>query len=284
MSNNKSVKSFKVVIIVLAFSVVGSLYYIFKSSDRNRNAIISLREEKSLVLKDLEKSELFLKQIVTSNKDLQAQLIIEKEKVSKLILEIRTGTLDNKSLGKVKLNASGIDAKIKLLLNQIDSYKNRIDSTNVVLKNEKNKNDTLSSDNKKLISKVNDASALYFHGLQTSFFRVKSSGKQQETNNASNIDVIKFSFMVAENKFAKTFHKEFFIQIIDPKNNILGSKEERRFGNDILTFSHIIFLNYDNKTLIGQSEIKTKDLDEGVYTINLFDKSKLLLTNTFTLQ
>ena len=183
MSNNKSVKSFKVVIIVLAFSVVGSLYYIFKSSDRNRNAIISLREEKSLVLKDLEKSELFLKQIVTSNKDLQAQLIIEKEKVSKLILEIRTGTLDNKSLGKVKLNASGIDAKIKLLLNQIDSYKNRIDSTNVVLKNEKNKNDTLSSDNKKLISKVNDASALYFHGLQTSFFRVKSSGKQQETNN-----------------------------------------------------------------------------------------------------
>ena len=284
MSTNSSAKSFKVVIFVLATAVIGSLYFIFRSSDRNRNAIISLREEKSIVLKDLEKSELFLKQIVTTNKDLESQLSVEKEKVSKLIQEMKAGTFDNKSLGKVKQNASGIDAKIKLLLSQIDSYKNRIDSTNVVLKKEKTKNDTLTNTNKKLISKVKDASTLYFHNLQTSCFKVKSSGKQIETDDSSKIDLIKFSFMIAENKFAKMFHKEFFVQIIDPKNNLLGSKEERRFGNDILTFSHIIFLNYENKTLIGQSEIKTKDLDEGVYTINLFDKSKLILTNTFTLQ
>lgn len=283
MSNIQSVKSFKVVIIVLAFTVLGCLFYVFKSSDRNRNAIISLRQEKSNVLKDLEKSELFLKQIVTTNKDLESQLFIEKEKVSKLIQEIKAGTFDNKSLGKVKQNASGIDNKIRLLLSQIDSYKNKIDSTNVVLKIVKNKNDTLTNDNKKLISKVKDASVLYFHNLQTSFFKVKSSGKQIETNSAGKVDLIKFSFMVAENKIAKTFHKEFFVQIIDSKNNILGTKEQRLFGKDILTFSHIIFLNYENKTLIGQSEIKVNDLKEGIYTINLFDKSKLVLNNTFTL-
>ncbi len=282
-SENKSVKSFKILIVVLAFTVLGSLFYIYKSSNRDRNIIISLRQEKSVVLKDLEKSELFLDQIMTTNKSLSDKLILEREKVSKLIAELKNKPVNEKNIIVYKNNANNIDNRIKILLEEINVYKNRIDSTNVVLKIEKIKNDTLVSSNKKLTKQVTDASKLYFYNLQTSYFKVRSSGKQIETDKASRADLLKVSFMIAENDFAKSFKKVYYVQIIDPKNNILGRKETRIFGNETLDYGAVVPVYYQNKTTKGEIEINVKDLESGNYKINIFDKSKLVLKSEFTL-
>lgn len=280
---NKSLKSFKIVIVVLALTVTGSLFYIYKSSERDRNTIISLRQEKSVVLKDLEKSELFLDQIMTTNKSLSDKLILEKEKVSKLIAELKNKPVTEKTITAYKQNANNIDDRIKLLLEEINVYKNKIDSTNVVLKTEKIKNDTLESSNKKLVKRVTDASKLYFYNLQTSYFKVRSSGKQIETEKASRADLLKVSFMIAENDFAKNFKKVYYVQIIDPKNNIIGRKETRFFGKETLDYGAVVPIYYQNKTTKGETEINVKDLESGNYKINIFDKSKLVLKSEFTL-
>ena len=280
---NKTLKSFKIVIVVLAFTVTGSLFYIYKSTNRDRNTIISLRQEKSVVLKDLEKSELFLDQIMTTNKSLSDKLILEKEKVSKLIAELKNKPVTEKNIIVYKQNANNIDDRIKILLQEINVYKNRIDSTNVVLKTEKVKNDTLESSNKKLAKRVIDASKLYFYNLQTSYFKVRSSGKQVETDKASRADLLKVSFMIAENDFAKNFKKVYYVQIIDPKNNIIGRKETRIFGKETLDYGAVVPIYYQNKTTKGETEINVKDLESGNYKINVFDKSKLILKSEFTL-
>lgn len=280
---NKTLKSFKIVIVVLAFTVTGSLFYIYKSTNRDRNTIISLRQEKSVVLKDLEKSELFLDQIMTTNKSLSDKLILEKEKVSKLIAELKNKPVTEKNIIVYKQNANNIDDRIKILLQEINVYKNKIDSTNVVLKTEKVKNDTLESSNKKLAKRVIDASKLYFYNLQTSYFKVRSSGKQVETDKASRADLLKVSFMIAENDFAKNFKKVYYVQIIDPKNNIIGRKETRIFGKETLDYGAVVPIYYQNKTTKGETEINVKDLESGNYKINVFDKSKLILKSEFTL-
>ncbi len=280
---NKTLKSFKIVIVVLAFTVTGSLFYIYKSTNRDRNTIISLRQEKSVVLKDLEKSELFLDQIMTTNKSLSDKLILEKEKVSKLIAELKNKPVTEKNIIVYKQNANNIDDRIKILLQEINVYKNKIDSTNVVLKTEKIKNDTLESSNKKLAKRVIDASKLYFYNLQTSYFKVRSSGKQVETDKASRADLLKVSFMIAENDFAKNFKKVYYVQIIDPKNNIIGRKETRIFGKETLDYGAVVPIYYQNKTTKGETEINVKDLESGNYKINVFDKSKLILKSEFTL-
>ncbi len=283
-NQNQSVKSFKIVVIVLAFTVLGSLFYIYKSTDNDRNTIINLRHEKSIVLKDLEKSELFLNQIMTTNKSLSEKLLLEKEKVAKLILDLKTKPVTEKIITVYKQDANNVDNRIKLLLQEIQVYKNRIDSTNVVLKIEKTKNDTLVTNNKNLTKRVTEASKLYFYNLQTNYFKVKSSGKQIETDKASRADLIKVSFMIAENDFAKSFKKVYYVQIIDPKNNILGRKETKTFGSQTLDFGAVVPVFYQNKTIKGETDINVKDLENGNYTVNVFDKAKLILTSSFILK
>ncbi|MFM9988610.1 hypothetical protein [Flavobacterium sp.] len=283
-------KSFKIIIILLAFSMLGSLFYISKLSNKSKRTIIELREEKATMLNDLEKSQLFLKQVMTSNKSLSGKLLAEQNKVQQLILDLKKKEVTEKTIVDYKQSTNDVDNRIKLLLNEINSYKNKIDSTNlvltktnVVLTKEKIKNDTLTVSNKKLAKKITDATKLYFYNLQTAFLKAKSSGKQTETDKASKINLIKVSFMIAENDLVKSTTKDFYIQIIDSKNNVLGSKNTEKFGDDTLTYSTLLKIKYENKTIKVEGEIPVTNLNEGVLFINVFDKSRLILKSAVTL-
>ncbi|MEO8234281.1 MAG: hypothetical protein ABI549_02605 [Flavobacterium sp.] len=283
-------KSFKIIIILLALSMLGSLFYISKLSSKSKRTIIELREEKANMLNDLEKSQLFLKQVITSNKSLSGKLLSEQNKVQQLIINLQKKEVTEKTIIDYKQSTSDIDNRIKSLLNEIDSYKDKIDSTNLVLNKtnvvlikEKIKNDTLVVSNKKLTKKITDATKLYFYNLQTVFLKLKSSGKQTETDKASRVNLIKISFMIAENDLSKSTTKDFYVQIIDSKSNVLGDKNIQKFGDDILTYSALLKVKYENKTIKVEGEIPVTNLNEGVLFINVFDKSKLILKSTVTL-
>jgi hypothetical protein len=290
-------KSFKIIIILLAFTMLGSLFYIYKMSSKSKKEIISLREEKENMLKDLEKSQLFLTQVMTSNKSLSSKLVSEQGKVKQLILDLNSKNITEKNIVDYKQTADDVDNRIKLLLNEISSYKNKIDSTNVVLAKtnvnltktsasltkEKTKNDTLTVSNKKLAKKITEASKLYFYDFKTNFYKSKGSGKLTETDKASKIDLIKVSFIIAENNLIKSTSKDFYIQIIDSKNNVLGGKNVEKFGKETLNYSASRKVNYKNKTIKVECEIPVTDLQDGILFINVFDKSKLILNSAVTL-
>ena len=282
-NENQTIKSFKIIIVLLTFTLIGSLFYIYKVSDRSKSMIISLREQKSIVLKDLEKSEMFLEQSMTGNTLLSKKLASEQLKIKKLIFDLKYKKMNEKTIIVYKKKADNVDDRIRLLFKEINLYKNKIDSTNVVLNNERTKIDTLTTSNKKLVTKINEASKLYFYNLQSVSFKDKGSGKFTETNKASRVDLLKISFMIAESKLVKTSNKEFYVQIIDSKNNVIGLKNVQKFGNLELTYSTALKANYENKTIKIEGGIPVSNLLEGAYFINIFDKSKLILNSTFTL-
>lgn len=282
-NENQTIKSFKIIIVLLTFTLIGSLFYIYKVSDRSKSMIISLREQKSIVLKDLEKSEMFLEQSMTGNTLLSKKLASEQLKIKKLIFDLKYKKVNEKTIIVYKKKADNVDDRIRLLFKEINLYKNKIDSTNVVLNNERTKIDTLTTSNKKLVTKINEASKLYFYNLQSVSFKDKGSGKFTETNKASRVDLLKISFMIAESKLVKTSSKEFYVQIIDSKNNVIGLKNVQKFGNLELTYSTALKANYENKTIKIEGGIPVSNLSEGAYFINIFDKSKLILNSTFTL-
>lgn len=282
--------SFKIVIILLAITMLGSFFYMYKMSGKSKESIILLREQKSKLLSDLEKSELFLDQVLTSNKSLSKKLATEQVKIKNLIQDLKKKNINEKSIVVYQKSADGVDDRVKLLLGEINSYKKKIDSTNtvlqhtnIVLKKEKTKNDTLTVSNKKLVKKITEASKLYFYDLKTASFKVRSSGKQIETDKASKADVLKISFMIAENDLVKSTTKDFFIQIIDFKNNVLGSKKTETFGKETLTYSTAIRVKYANKTVKVEEEIPVTNLEKGLFYVNVFDKTKIVLKTTFTL-
>lgn len=292
------IKSFKIVIILLAATLMGALFYIYKMSDRSKDMIVSLREQKIQILKDLEKSKLFLDQAASNNVTLAKKLKSEHQKVSTLIRELKTKDITQSDIGIYQKGVDDIDSRIKVLLSEINHYKKKIDSTNAVLAKERSKNGALQTTNKTLLKKASEvtkvsnevtklyseASKLYLYNLTTETFRLKSSGKQLETDKASRVDVIKVSFSIGENDVIKPSSKEFYIQIIDAKNNVIGAKKTIKFGNNVLDYSALLKTKYENKAVTVEELIPTSNLIEGLYTINVFDKSKLVLSSTFTLK
>ena len=290
-------KSFKIIIILLACTMIGSLFYAYKMTSKSKKEIITLREEKENMLKDLEKSQLFLTQVMTSNKSLSSKLQTEQNKVKQLISDLKSKNITEQNILDYKQTADNADNRIKTLLNEINSYKKKIDSTNVVLTQtnanlaktsanltkEKTKNDTLAVSNKKLTKKITEATKLYFYDLKTGFFKSKSADNQTETKKASKINLIKISFMIAENDLVKSTSKDFYIQIIDSKNNVLGSKNIEKFGEETLTYSASQKVKYQNKTIKVACEIPVTNLQDGILFVNVFDKSKLILNSTVTL-
>ena len=73
------------------------------------------------------------------------------------------------------------------------------------------------------------------------------------------------------------------IRIIDSKNNVLGSKNTQKFGNETLNYSASKKVKYQSKTLKIECEIPVTDLKDGILFINIFDESKLILNSAVTL-
>jgi DNA repair exonuclease SbcCD ATPase subunit len=275
---------------LLSIALLGSFFYIYKLSDRSKTAIVALRhknalfaEEKNQILKDLHKSQLVLEEALENKTSLSKELNDEKEKIKSLIAKLESSKIDKNTLITFKKGVDDADDRILNLLGQIKEYKSKIDSTTIVLKYERNAKDTLLTANKKLNSKLNDASTLSYYNLQTNTFKVKSSGKEVETTSASRVDLIKVSFYIGENKLAKADQKSFYAQIIDANNSVLGDKKTEYVAGKSLTYSSAKKIKYTTKSALVEFEVPVDNLSDGKYYINIFDKSNPILNTTFVL-
>jgi hypothetical protein len=279
---NNPNQSFKIIIILLTLVLFGSFFYIYKISDRTKSVVISLREEKLLILKDLEKSKFFLDQALSNKTTLNSQLVLEQEKVKKLIQEIQKNDVNESKILEYKKGVINVNERIYALMKELSFYKKKADSTNVILDKQKTLNDTLTNSNKLLSKKIVDASKLYYYGLETIAYKLRSSGEKVETEKARKVNLLKISFSIAENKLIETSSNILYIQIIDSKSNVIGTKKTENFGSSSLIYSFTTNVDYKNKTIKIEEEFPVENMEKGSYTVNLFDKSNLVLQTTMT--
>ena len=160
------------------------------------------------------------------------------------------------------------------------------DSTIVVLGQQKRFNDTLVVQNENLAKTVEKASKLSIMNLRTQAIKVRSSGKQIDTDKASRADQLKVCFAIAANEIAKSGNKSYYVQIIDSKNNALGEKKVQNFGDMTLTYSFTTTVAYDNKAVDVCEFLdgKGKDFEKGTYFVNIFDQAELVSKTSFSLR
>ena len=282
-NNENSNISFKIIIILLSFVLLCSLFYIYKMSDRSKSVIISLREEKSIILNDLEKSKLFLDQAISNKTTLNSKLAIEQKKVKKLITEIKKSNLNVNQINKLKIGVNNVNERIIMLMKELSYYKEKAESTSLILNKQKIINNTLTNNNQVLSKKVTEGSKLYYYDLETTVYKLRSSGKKVETENADKAEFFNISFSIGENKLVKSSSNILYIQVIDSKNNIIGAIKSKNFGDKKLIFSIETEVNYNNKTIKINEELPVENLESGLYSVNIFDKSNLILHNSFNL-
>jgi hypothetical protein len=253
--------------------------------------VSSVKTEKENVMKDLQNLKDTYDAAIAENTSMSDELIAERQKVVGLMAQLEKSKGDASSLSKYKQQFLGLQTKMKDLLQQVDVLKKEnqvlttnLDSTKVVLSDSKNYNQVLVGQNEELSKTVEKGSKLSLLNLKTATFKLRSSGKQIETDKASRVDMLKISFTIAENSIAKSGDKTYYVQVIDSKNNVLGDKITTNFGDKSLTYSFTTTVKYENKTVDVSKELKGKGFANGTYFVNVFDKNELVSKSSFTLR
>ena len=294
MQNQDNHSKLKAIIGVLAILLIGSLIYIFKlTSDAKtlQTTVTTVKSEKESVLKDLADLKTNYDAAIAENTTMSDELIAERDKVVQLMADLKASKGDNASLQKYKTQYKAMEQKMQNLLQEVAVLKKQnqtlttnLDSTTVVLEDNKKYNQVLVGQNEDLAKKVELGSKLSITNLKTASYKVRSSGKQIATDRASSTDMLKVNFTIAENKIAKSGDKTYYVQVIDSKNNVLGDKATISFGETSLTYSFTTTVKYENKTVEVSEQLPGKDFAKGTYFVNVFDKGELVSKSSFSLR
>ncbi len=292
--NYQSKSPLKAVVIVLALLLLGSLFYIFKLTNDAKSLETTVSKtltEKETVMKDLSELKATYDAAIAENTSMSDELIAEREKVVGLMTQLERSKGDVASMSKYKQQVAGLQSKMNTLIAEVETLKKEnaglttnLDSTNVILAESKNYNQTLVGQNEELSKTVEKASKLTVLNLKTSAFKKKNSGKEISTEKASRADILKVSFTIAENQVAKSGDKSYYVQVIDSKNNVLGDKATVTFGSELLTYSFESLVKFENKTVDVVQELPGKNFEKGTYFVNVFDKNELVSKSSFTLK
>lgn len=294
MENQRSSSSLKAVIAVLAVLLVGSLIYIFKmtsDSDIVKTELKTTLTEKESVMKDLQELKSTYDAAISENTSMSDELIQERDKVVNLMADLSKSKGDVASLSKYRTQFNTLQGNMKVLIAENEGLKKQNttlttqrDSTVVVLGETKKNVEALTGQNEELSKAVEIGSKLTVLNTRGSAFKMKSSGKQIETDKASRADVLRVSFTIPENPIAKSGEKMYYVQVIDSKNNVLGDKKTESFGENTLTYSFTTVVQYENKTVQVTEDLKGKDFAKGTYYINIFDRDISVSKTSFVLR
>jgi predicted nucleic acid-binding Zn-ribbon protein len=294
MENQKNNTSLKAIIIVLSLLLAGSLFYIYNLTSKTTELttqVTAVKSEKENILKELGELKATYDAAIAENTTMSDELIAERDKIVTLMAQLKKSKGDTASMAKYKEQFVALQSKMNALMQEVDVLKvqnkkltTNLDSTEVVLEESKNYNKTLVGQNEELSKTVEKAAKLSVLNLKTLAFKKRSSGKEIETDKASRADVLRVSFTIAENSVAKSGDKNYYVQIIDIKNNVLGEKATVVFANQTLTYSFISTVKFENKTVQVQQDLSGKNFEKGTYFVNVFDKNELVSKTSFTLR
>jgi hypothetical protein len=291
MENQKNNSSLKAVIAVLAILLVGSLVYIFKMSSEVETVnaeVVKVGSEKESVMKDLQDLKATYDAAIAENTSMSEELIQERDKVVNLMEELKK---TNGDVSKYRKQVQSLQSNMKELIAENENLKkenvtlaNQRDSTVVVLGQSQKFNEVLVGQNEELSKTVEKGSKLSILNLQTAAYKLRSSGKEIATDKASKADILKISFTIAENHIAKSGDKDYYVQVIDSKSNVLGEAKNITFGDKDLSYSFISRVKYENKSVQVSQDLSGKDFAKGLYTVNVFDQDQLVSSTNFSLK
>ena len=298
MENTKNNSVLKGLVVVLSVLLVLSLFYNFKTFKDSKSLALevgSIKSEKEkvldslIVLKTTYETAMLEKTMLTDN------LQVEKTKVENLIADLKKSKGDANSMTSFRRKFNALQENMKTLIAENDVLKKtneslvvQKDSVITVAVNQKKYNDTLTSKNQTLATKVEKGSKLIVMNLKTQSIKQKSSGKEIQTDKASRANKLKISFSIAANEIADSGEKTYYIQVIDSKNNVLGQKKIEEFGQESLTYSFTSKIPYENKSIdvveYLDVNIEGENFEKGTYFVNVFDKNELASKTSFALR
>jgi len=283
----------KIILVIVMIILLGTLFFTYNLYNDSHDIQEQLTEEKALVFKDLNNMAKQYDLAINENEIANNKLTEARDRIEGLIDSLKISENNVRSLWRYKNQLLVLQDEMKELLTENEALKvensflsSTLDSTKVKLKDRIILNDSLLTKNTELAAIVKDAAVLSTVALKGIGVIVRSSGKLIPTERAGRADKLKICFTVTKNKLVNSGNKEIFVQILDPKNNILGLNNQIKFEGKVLNYSMISKFNYDNENLdicefVGP---RGKNFEKGRYVINVYEQDILMSSSQFTLK
>ena len=294
MTNNSSNTGLKVALGILIALFLGTGFYTSKLYNDKKENDAQLTKEKQMVMNDLSAMAAQYDSAINENEITNEKLVEAKERIQGLIDSLKTSQANNSTLRRFRQKYFNLQKEMDVLLAQNDSLRvensllaTTLDSTQVQLAERNVFTDSLLVQNTELASIVEDASILSTVGLKGFGVIERSSGKLIPTERASRSDKIRVCFTVAKNSLVEAGDQELYVQVIDPKNNVIGVNEQIQFEDETLNYSIVSKFNYEQRNLNVCEFVAAKDkngFEKGRYVVNVFNKKDLVSTSQFTLK
>ncbi|WP_179334760.1 chromosome partitioning protein ParA [Winogradskyella costae] len=279
--------------ILLVLFLVTAFYTSKLYSEKQENEKLLVSEKKQ-VMNDLNSMAKDYDEAIAESEVKNQDLIAARERIQGLMDSLKVSQNSVGSLWSYKKKFMALQEEMDVLLTENDRLKGEnqylassLDSTQVQLAERTMFTDSLLVQNTELATVVKDAAALQAVGLVGMGVIERNNGKQIPTERAKRSDKIKVCFTVAKNMLTEGGDKELYVQIIDPKNNVLGSNEQIEFEGQTLNYSLISRFNYENRNLnICEyiNELEDSKFEEGRYVINVFNDKSLISSSEFELK
>jgi hypothetical protein len=287
-------RNLKIVMGILVLLLVGTAFYTYTIYTDSENTERQLIEEKALVMKDLNNMAEQYDIAIGDNEIANQKLVDARGRIQGLMDSLKVSDNNVRSLWRYKKKFLALEDEMDALLAENDSLKVEnallatvLDSTQVQLEESSVFNDSLLAQNTELADIVENAAVLSTAGLKGFGVIVRSSGKLIPTERARRADKIRVCFTVTKNSLVTDGDKEFFVQVLDPSDNVLGLNNQVQFEEKVLNYSLISSFNYESKNLDicefleadGSGKFST-----GRYLVSIFDQERLVSTSEFTLE
>jgi hypothetical protein len=285
----------KVLVGILGAILLGTLVYTITLYQEKKENEAILTQERDLVVEDLNslKSE-YDKAILESNAT-NEELVAARNTIAVYIDSVKTMKANLATLSRYRRQVDVLKKEREELLKQVAELREsnamitmQRDSTYAELERQTLFSDSLVVQNTQLADVVERGSALNLNRLNVDAVRERNTGKMVSTTRASRTDKIKVCFTVANNAIAQAGDREFYLEILDPKGNVMGTGNTQSGANgQSITYTKSTSFYYENDSLDVCDYISSASgsFAQGNYMVNVYDdKLRLLATNKFELK
>lgn len=294
-----------------------------KQSRVNQELTTTLTETEELKA-DLEKqyyealSE--LEEMRGSNEELNALIETQKEKLTDSKNQIEALLRDKRNLVAARQKLNELNAQVEQYvaeINQLRAENEQLASTNTQLSQAKDSLSTalsssqmtnqelsearaslvsekeqLVSENTNLSRKVTRASVIDVQEIDVTGLKIRNNGKRASKRNAEKIDELEVCFNTTMNEVTEPGVEEFYVRIINPRGETMaidemgaGILKNAETGEEVrYTFTKEVEYNYDSDTYCIVWAPTNYDFQEGVYTVEIYNKGHLAGSSNFELR
>lgn len=291
--NENNSGKFKILVGVLSVLLIALAVYTVTLFNDNKSQISTLENQKADIEEELEALIANYDEIIKDNELKDKDLLAARERISVLLDSVKDAKANISLIERYKVEISKLKQERTKLFKKADSLiaaNERLllerDSTSTELENTRIVMDSVSQENMTMNETIKRAAMIKATDMRGEAVIIRNSGKVVDTRRASRADKIRACFTLAPNAVAEKGNRTLYVQVINPKNNVMGDQVVKQFEEKNLNYSAATNVFYENEeldvcVLINAAEA---DLISGKYIVNLFDGENQIATTTMELK